>query len=71
MRKITFSQATQEAMAETMAKDPTVFAMGEDLSLIHIFGVFCCLCCCHRKNSLLPTLLSALFEICWDRCAGR
>ena len=32
MRKITFSQATQEAMAETMAKDPTVFAMGEDLA---------------------------------------
>ena len=29
MRKITFSQATQEAMAEEMAKDETVFAMGE------------------------------------------
>ena len=35
MRKITFSQATQEAMAETMAKDPTVFAMGEDRSEEH------------------------------------
>ena len=39
--------------------------------LRQFLGVFCCLCCCHRKNSLLPTLLSALFEICWDRCAGR
>ena len=32
MRKITFAQATQEAMAEEMEKDPTVFAMGEDLA---------------------------------------
>ena len=41
MRKITFSQATQEAMAETMAKDPTVFAMGEDLARQGgIFGQF-------------------------------
>ena len=41
MRKITFSQATQEAMAETMARDPTVFAMGEDLARQGgIFGQF-------------------------------
>ena len=47
MRKITFSQATQEAMAETMAKDPTVFAMGEDLARQGgIFGQF--------KGSLIP-----------------
>ena len=32
MRKITFAQATQEAMAETMAKDDIIFAMGEDLA---------------------------------------
>ena len=41
MRKITFSQATQEAMAEEMAKDETVFAMGEDLARQGgIFGQF-------------------------------
>ena len=41
MRKITFSQAHSEAMAETMAKDPTVFAMGEDLARQGgIFGQF-------------------------------
>ena len=41
MRKITFAQATQEAMAETMAKDDTIFAMGEDLARQGgIFGQF-------------------------------
>ena len=32
MREITFAQATLEAMAEEMAKDPTIFVMGEDLA---------------------------------------
>ncbi|WP_455582488.1 alpha-ketoacid dehydrogenase subunit beta [Dysosmobacter sp.] len=41
MRKITFAQATQEAMAETMAKDETIFVMGEDLARQGgIFGQF-------------------------------
>lgn len=41
MRKITFAQATQEAMAETMAKDDTIFCMGEDLARQGgIFGQF-------------------------------
>lgn len=41
MRKITFAQATLEAMAETMAKDDTVFVMGEDLARQGgIFGQF-------------------------------
>ncbi len=41
MRKITFAQATQEAMAETMEKDDTIFAMGEDLARQGgIFGQF-------------------------------
>lgn len=41
MRKITFAQATQEAMAETMEKDSTIFAMGEDLARQGgIFGQF-------------------------------
>jgi pyruvate/2-oxoglutarate/acetoin dehydrogenase E1 component len=41
MRKLTFAQATCEAMAETMEKDPTIFAMGEDLARQGgIFGQF-------------------------------
>jgi len=41
MRKITFSEATREAMAEEMAKDPTIFVMGEDLARQGgIFGQF-------------------------------
>jgi len=41
MRKITFSEATREAMAETMAKDPTIFVMGEDIARQGgIFGQF-------------------------------
>ena len=41
MRTITFAQATLEAMAEEMAKDPTIFVMGEDLARQGgIFGQF-------------------------------
>jgi len=41
MRKLTFAQATCEAMAETMAKDDTIFVMGEDLARQGgIFGQF-------------------------------
>ena len=41
MRKITFAQATLEAMAETMAKDEQIFVMGEDLARQGgIFGQF-------------------------------
>lgn len=41
MRKITFSEATREAMAEEMEKDPTIFIMGEDLARQGgIFGQF-------------------------------
>lgn len=41
MRKISFSEATREAMAEEMALDPTVFVMGEDLARQGgIFGQF-------------------------------
>ena len=41
MRKITFAQATLEAMSETMAKDDTIFVMGEDLARQGgIFGQF-------------------------------
>lgn len=55
MRKITFSQATQEAMAETMAKDPTVFAMGEDLARQGgIFGQFKGLPSSSPAGSLIP-----------------
>lgn len=41
MRKLTFSQATCEAMAETMEKDDSIFVMGEDLARQGgIFGQF-------------------------------
>lgn len=41
MRTITFAQATLEAMAETMERDPAVFVMGEDLARQGgIFGQF-------------------------------
>lgn len=41
MHTITFSEATQEAMAEEMRKDPTVFVMGEDIARQGgIFGQF-------------------------------
>lgn len=41
MREITFSQATLEAMAEEMRRDPTVFVMGEDIARQGgIFGQF-------------------------------
>lgn len=41
MRNITFAQATLEAMAYTMEKDPAVFVMGEDLARQGgIFGQF-------------------------------
>lgn len=41
MRNITFSQATLEAMAETMAKDDKIFVMGEDIARQGgIFGQF-------------------------------
>lgn len=41
MREITFSQATQEAMAEEMARDERVFLMGEDIARQGgIFGQF-------------------------------
>lgn len=41
MRKITFAQATLEAMAETMEKDDKIFVMGEDLARQGgIFGQF-------------------------------
>lgn len=41
MRKLSFAQATCEAMAETMEKDPTIFCMGEDLARQGgIFGQF-------------------------------
>ena len=41
MRKITFSEATREAMAEEMEKYPEVFVMGEDLARQGgIFGQF-------------------------------
>ncbi|MCL5045664.1 MAG: alpha-ketoacid dehydrogenase subunit beta [Actinobacteria bacterium] len=41
MREITFSQATLEAMAEEMRRDPLVFVMGEDIaSQGGIFGQF-------------------------------
>lgn len=41
MRNLTFAQATCEAMAETMAKDDTIFVMGEDLARQGgIFGQF-------------------------------
>lgn len=41
MRKLTFAQATCEAMAETMAKDDKIFVMGEDLARQGgIFGQF-------------------------------
>lgn len=41
MRKITFSEATLEAMAEEMRHDPAVFVMGEDIARQGgIFGQF-------------------------------
>lgn len=41
MREITFSEATLEAMAEEMRRDPTVFVMGEDIARQGgIFGQF-------------------------------
>ncbi len=41
MRELTFSQATCEAMAETMEKDDKIFVMGEDLARQGgIFGQF-------------------------------
>jgi pyruvate dehydrogenase E1 component beta subunit len=41
MRKITFSEATREAMAEEMRKDDTIFVMGEDIARQGgIFGQF-------------------------------
>lgn len=41
MRKITFSEATLEAMAEEMRRDPAVFVMGEDIARQGgIFGQF-------------------------------
>ena len=41
MRKITFSEATREAMAEEMEKYPEVFVMGEDIARQGgIFGQF-------------------------------
>lgn len=41
MREITFSQATLEAMAEEMRRDPTVFVLGEDIARQGgIFGQF-------------------------------
>ncbi|HHY92498.1 MAG TPA: alpha-ketoacid dehydrogenase subunit beta [Firmicutes bacterium] len=41
MRKITFSEATQEAMAEEMERDSRVFLMGEDIARQGgIFGQF-------------------------------
>lgn len=41
MRKLSFAQATCEAMAEEMEKDPTIFCMGEDLARQGgIFGQF-------------------------------
>ena len=41
MRTLTFAQATCEAMAETMEKDPKIFVMGEDLARQGgIFGQF-------------------------------
>lgn len=41
MRKITFAQATLEAMAEAMEKDDAIFVMGEDLARQGgIFGQF-------------------------------
>ena len=41
MRKITFSDATREAMAEEMEKYPEVFVMGEDIARQGgIFGQF-------------------------------
>ena len=41
MRKISFSEATREAMAEEMEKYPEVFVMGEDLARQGgIFGQF-------------------------------
>ena len=39
MRKITFAQATQEALAETMAKYDTIFCMGYVLA--RQVGIFC------------------------------
>lgn len=40
-KQITFAQATLEAMAEEMEKDPTIFVMGEDLARQGgIFGQF-------------------------------
>ena len=41
MRKITFSDATREAMEEEMTKYPEVFVMGEDIARQGgIFGQF-------------------------------
>ncbi len=41
MRKITFSEATREAMAEEMRRDETIFVMGEDIARQGgIFGQF-------------------------------
>lgn len=41
IREITFAQATLEAMAEEMRRDPTVFVMGEDIARQGgIFGQF-------------------------------
>ena len=41
MRKITFSEATREAMAEEMEKYPECFVMGEDIARQGgIFGQF-------------------------------
>ena len=41
MRKITFSEATREAMAEAMEKDSKIFVMGEDIARQGgIFGQF-------------------------------
>ncbi|PLX32414.1 MAG: alpha-ketoacid dehydrogenase subunit beta, partial [Clostridiales bacterium] len=41
MRKITFSEATREAMAEEMRRDDTIFVMGEDIARQGgIFGQF-------------------------------
>ena len=41
MRKLTFAQATLEAMAEEMKKDDKVYVIGEDIALIvflHFLG---------------------------------
>ena len=41
MRKLSFAQATLEAMAEEMAKDEKIFVMGEDIARQGgVFGQF-------------------------------